>query len=179
MTQDVVFGAAWSAQGSTLVSTATGGGIVRFPYTAPTEYDVKITLSRLAGNGPFGMGLTYGDKTFTVFLDGFNQGTGSHASGVGRVGGVEYHSNETAYQGRVFSDTKNHIIHILVRRNRVYVAVDNKKIIDWKADYSKIVYPPERGLGNVRGLYLLAFGGSYKVQRVVMTPIIGRGKPTR
>lgn len=163
----------WTPQGSAL---ATGGfSRLRIPYLPPEEYDLKVTISWvLQGGAGAIVGLVGGGKQFLFGIDAWN----NQLSGLEIIDRRTGDQNDTTYRGRLLADDSPKPFLISVRRTRVTVQCDGKKIIDWPADWSKITLRPNWAMPETEALFIGSLG-RYQFHQLILVPLSGQGRRLR
>ncbi len=170
--RDVVQGR-WGAQQRAWVSDTSGTCVIQVPYLPPEEYDIEIDAERLKGNEAFAVVLPIGRNQPSVIFDG----RGRTVSGLNRLDGKDEGENESAFRGRVFSDSGIVKIVCQVRRSHIKVVADGKTIVDWKGDMRRLsLFPLVAELPHKGAVGLWTWGTSYRITRMELTPVTGEGE---
>lgn len=166
----------WRAEGGSLITAPDVFAQLEIPYVPPDEYDLTLVIKRLKRKGIFLVGLAVGDVQWDVVLDGDGGLCSFH-----KIGKDDYTKNETVRRGsELFPQGKNCTVVCSVRRTRVVITVDGEKIIDWKADYTRILKPAGGWkLKNKNTLYLGSIKTEIGVSRITLTPRLGQGRRLR
>jgi hypothetical protein len=169
LSKDTVSGR-WSQNGSSFLCP---GGNLQLPYLPPDEYDLKlvVTMPPQSGN-TLCIGLPGPDKQAMLVVEG----GGAH--GLEIIDRQLYTNNETTTRGAIFIDDKPRTVLCSVRRNRIVVTVEGKKIVDWVPDWSKITLRGNWVTPEKRAIFIGALGRP-TFNQVLLTPLSGQGKKLR
>jgi hypothetical protein len=173
--QDRVAGE-WAFDGKTLVSPPLAFGRITVPYVPPEEYDLRVVAERVGSGNSLSAGLVGGGRQFLVILDGM---VPEAKSGLDLVDGRAFYDNATTHRGQLLADGQTRTILISVRRNRVQVSVDGRRVVDWKADFARVSLWPSWTMPRADTLFLGAWTSPQRVHRLELTPVSGPGKPLR
>lgn len=145
----------WTCDGKKIVTPAVPHARLAFPSDLPKEYDVLITAKKESGNGSFYLFLPVQDKRLMIYVDG-TDGVEGGVSGVAA----------TTFREKVFKDAKPRQIAIHVRKERLVMLCDEKKLVDWKnPDYSTVTIP-EKIEVHQAGVVLGVYDTSYTLDRL-------------
>jgi len=174
--QDAVAGA-WTFKDRKLVTPARPFDRIQIPYVPPDEYDITVVAERLGGSNSLNLGLAVGDAQFMVILDAAIKG--EFLSGLDLVDGKSFYDNATKIGGALFANGKPSKVVCSVRKTRVTVSVDGKKVIDWEADYKRLSLYPSWKTQNKNLLLLGSWSSVVHIHQLELRPVSGRGKALR
>jgi serine/threonine-protein kinase len=174
-TRDSVEGA-WSFEEGALVSPLARLARVQIPYAPPPEYDLVLTVARRNGESSFVVGLVGGGTRFTLTMDGWEPG---NVGGIDLVDGKHSNANETTFLEKIFPDGTPRSVTVSVRRSRVTLLVEGRKLLDWRTDYRRVSLFTPFGVPDDRALFLICGQTSYRVSRATLLPVSGQGKRLR
>jgi len=167
--KDAVAGT-WTRDGEVLSSPAVPFGRLQLPALPPDEYDLTLGVERKSGIDSFNLGLTSGGRPCVVIFDGMKNGD---TSGIDLVGGKGFMENETTYKGRLLLQDQPAQIVCAVRKDRITVSVDSRKIIDWAGDSGKLSAYRGWAVPEPRALFVGSYESGFRVQNLVLTPVTG------
>ena len=160
----------WRLEGNALISPTGQAVRLQFPYQPPEEYMVSLQVERKQGNDCLGIGLVSGKYQFCLCIDAY----------AGKVSGIEAidgngisGTNDVKFNGRVFADNKPHFVTVEVRTNNFITKVDDKVLISWKPDYSRLSNRwSVPGSGN---LFIGTWDSIWKITKFEVIPLNGSG----
>lgn len=130
-TRDAVKGA-WTIENGRLVSDDGNASRLEIPYVLPEEYTFTIEFVRRSGNDAVNQILSHAGKVFVWQMGGWD----NTVFGLSEIAGRRADENPTAVRkerclenGRIYTST------VEVRRDRVTVWFNNRKLVEWKTDY--------------------------------------------
>jgi hypothetical protein len=129
--QDTIQGR-WQMQGGKLLSPAVFMARVQIPYMPPEEYDLHLVVEWQGKQDSLDIGLVVGDSRVLAVIDGWNPPM-TVLSMMSDQG-----DGEACHKGKVFVGVGPATIVCSVRKTRLSVKVDDKTLIDWPADYSRV-----------------------------------------
>jgi hypothetical protein len=158
----------WKLERGVLVTPTLRFARVQIPYAPPAEYDLRAVVERKSGANSIVFGLVAGGRQFCAVLDAFERGT---TSGIDLVDALPFPDNETAFVGKVLENGKPTEVLLSVRKDRLAFTVGGKKIVDWKADYSRATLYPDWKVPDPKALFLGAWTAPYLVSALELTPL--------
>ncbi|HLF91871.1 MAG TPA: hypothetical protein VJB14_00270 [Planctomycetota bacterium] len=167
--KDAVAGT-WTRDGDLLMSPAIPFGRIQLPALPPDEYDLTLSVERKSGVDSFNIGLTSGGRPCVVILDGMKNGD---TSGIDIVGGKGFMENETTFKGRLLLQDQPAQVVCSVRKDRITVSVDGKKIIDWTGSPAKLSAYRGWAVPEPRALFVGSYESGFRVQNLVLSPVTG------
>ncbi len=167
--KDAVAGT-WTREEETLLSPAIPFGRLQLPVLPPDEYDLTLTIERKSGVDSFNIGLISGGQPCVVILDGMKNGD---TSGIDLVGGKGFMDNETTFKGRLLLQDQPAQIVCSVRKDRITVSVDGKKIIDCAGDPGRLSAYRGWAVPEPRALFVGSYESGFRVQNLVLMPVSG------
>jgi hypothetical protein len=166
----------WRRQGRALVSGREEWTPLPVPYALPAEYDLHLVVTRMEGINTLFFKLVGGGRPFALFLGGGDEGL---TSGVDFVDGKRFWENETSHSGQIFQTGRPQKLIFFVRRRHFILTVNGKKVIDWAADFSKVSMEPHMKIGAPEGPGISTHETSFRISRMILIPVSGRGRPLR
>jgi hypothetical protein len=167
----------WTFEEGTLVTTGKPFERIQIPYIPPEEYDVVVVSDRKGGSNSLNLGLALGEVQFMVILDA--QINGELASGLDLVDGVEFYRNVTCTKDNPFIGDKPNLVVCSVRKTRISVKVNGKRIIDWKADTHRLSLFAQWKVPEKNTLFLGTWTGVVRYHKLELIPVSGRGRGLR
>lgn len=169
----------WQRGGKGLVSPLDACARIHLPYAPPDEYDLLVTVARKdktdsTDAGGFYIGLVRQDKHFGVEID-----SGCRRSMIHLMGGQQESAPGAYVRGSWLGDGRSHRIVYRLRKNRVEVRIDDKSVLDWSADFSKVWVAPEWSPRDPRLLLVGSCLAAFEIKQMTLVPISGTGKPAR
>lgn len=161
----------WAKDGPTLTGSLAPYSRIQIPYEPPEEYDLVLHLERRRG---------------TTFLVGFPgramlalDGYGGNLSCLEVVDGKRGDQNETAFKGAVLADAKKCVLSCSVRKGGIAATLDDRKLVDWKGERSRLSMPQDWPTPNARALWLGCWDSDFQISRITLVPVSGQGKRLR
>ena len=148
------------------VLSGSGSWIV-IPYAPPLEYDLEFKAERVKGARYLQVGFLGSGRRLQVTLDGTFD-----FSGIDGIDGKGARENETARKGKFFPLGKPQQVRCSVRNSSVAVTVGSKKIINWKADWSRLSFD---GAPHERAIYFRTLWTVWRISEIRVRPIKGNG----
>jgi hypothetical protein len=167
--KDAVAGV-WALSGATLVTSEVAFGRLQLPCVPPEEYDVSLTATRQTGTDSLNMGLAVGGRQFVVILDGMKDGD---TAGVDIINSKGFMENETTFKGKLLPKGSACEIRYAVRKDQLSVRVNGRDVIVWSADYSKVSKFKGWNVPDPRALFIGSFESTFRIDRLVLTPVTG------
>lgn len=158
----------WEFKGGVLYSSGSDPDWLRLPVSAPDEYRLELTVARPrpGGKSDFWIGVPCGENRCAVVLDGWS-GT---ASGISNIDGKVAIYNETNYDGHIFQRAHPVNIVVTVRQRSIDVTVDEKTIVKWRGDPSRLSVDRPMPTG-AKLLSIGTFGAFYRIDKLTLTPL--------
>jgi len=147
------------------------------PYVPPEEYDLSVVAERHGETNSLNLGLVAGGVQFLVILDALIEK--ESVSGLDLVDKKGFYANETTSKGALFVDGKPGAILCSVRKDRISVAVDGRKVIDWKADPGRLSLYPDWKIPRSDCLILGSWSSLVRIEKLELIPVTGRGRRLR
>jgi hypothetical protein len=173
--KDAVAGT-WAFEGTTLVASTVKFGRLQIPYAPPAEYDVRLVVERKAGANSVVLGLVAQGRQFVAVVDAFEK---DPFSGIELIDGKAFPDNATGVPGRHLENGKKATLEYGVRKDRVTMAVNGRKIVDWKADWEGLSLYKDWKMPRADALFLGAWTAPYHIHEAALIPVSGEGKPLR
>ena len=167
---------AWEWKGRSLQAPSLQFGRIQVPYVPPEEYDLQVIVERTTGADSIQIGLAYGWNQFLVIVDGVES---DPSSGLDLVDRKPFYDNETTLKARLIENDVPVTITVSVRRERIIVWVGGRKILDWRANYTRLSLWPSWTMPRRDTLFLGAWSGRRLFHALTLYPITGEGRPVR
>lgn len=168
----------WELDGAGLVSSVTQWARIQIPYLPPDEYDLTLVAERKEGHDALAIGLTYKDVNFALWIDGFPNKNG--LSGLDLLEGSLIEVNPASVQGIHVVNDKPLTIGISVRKRGVTVMLNDRPLLQWRGEYSKLSPSPVWTARDPRiPLFVGADSSRVRFSKIVLTPVSGQGKRLR
>jgi len=151
---------------------------IEVPYVPPAEYDLSMVVEKVASTGSFTLGLAFDDTQWSVVLDA-TVAEGVNASGLDLLEGIPFNGNETTFKGPLFAENKKSALRVAIRKDRVTVTVDDKKVIDWKADYERLTLYPGWRVPHKNVLFLGSWTAVFRFDTLDLHAVTGKGRALR
>lgn len=169
-----VFGE-WKKDGRSFVAGGEKGFRVQFPYEPGEEYDVELTVRRVAGDEGVGVALVAGGRQVCAVIDGW-PGFG-YWSGVDQIDKKPAHQNDTGVRGALLTANKTHTLIHSVRSGKIDLAVDGKVVTSFKGEFNRLSVDEGWSIPAKKVLYItIAPKTTYHIDRAVVRPVKGSGK---
>jgi hypothetical protein len=161
--------------------------VLQLPYEPGPEYNLHLTVERLAGANYFAVGLVAGGRQCSVLFDGWpDQG---RKTGLQLINGKYLIDNGTAVTGQQLPSRKAVHLDIAVRRGSINAWVqptreaDPREVLKYTGPQDGLDIETDfiKGIRNTKALFLHQHGSAkFAVSAVSLDPV-GRdaGKPTR
>jgi hypothetical protein len=163
----------WVVVKKALVSApADQGALVQIPYEPPEEYDLELTAERVKGTDSLGIVLPLGRNQPCVVLDALN----ATVSGINRIEGKYLDQNGTGRKGKVFPDSGTVDIRCEVRARSIGVWADGVELLKWEGNPRNLSFDPSFELPDKKTIGLGAYNSSFRVTKLVLTPVTGEGR---
>ena len=171
--RDTVWGE-WSFQdGALRVEAGRRAYRVQIPYAVPEEYDLTLRVERLGGQESFHIGMSNGQRNWTLMLDSMAGASGLHLID-GRMGT----ENETTRFGRQLPPNAPVDIEVKVRRGGVAAKIGGRPLVDWTGDLSRLSLAKSAfRVPSLRTIFLGAEMDAFKVSRLELRPLGSAGVP--
>jgi hypothetical protein len=167
---------AWDLQAGSLVAPLEVDALLQIPFAPPREYDLELVVEWTEGPDGFGVGLALGGGSQVLAaLDSH----GHTLSGLALVDGKTADENATTYKGRLFQKDKPLKLLFAVRRGRIAVSADGRKVIEWAGDPRALSLRAPWMPRSRDALFFCSLNGKYRVVRAVVTPLSGKGRKLR
>jgi hypothetical protein len=173
--KDTVAGA-WEWKGRALQAPALQFGRLQVPYVPPEEYDLQAVVERTTGSDSIQLGLAYGWNQFLMIVDGIES---DPSTGLDLVDRKPFYDNETTMKGRLIENHVPVTITVSVRRDRIQTWVEGRRVLDWKANYTRLSLWPSWTMPRRDTLFLGSWTGRRLFHSLTLYPITGEGRPIR
>ena len=107
---------------------------------------------------------------------------GSFNCGIHVIDGVtnKRSSRRDIHRGpRVLVPGRSHVIRCSVRKGGVVVTIDGKLMFNWKGDLKRLATTRDYRMPRKDLLFLGSWEASFKISRVELTAVSGKGRPLR
>ena len=166
----------WKRDGESLVGVSgEKQARLQLPYEPGEEYDVAVRCKRVAGDDCFCLGLVVGGHQVLAQFDSL-PGQG-YLSGLDLVDMKSVGDNATTVKGQFLKLNQYSTLAYSVRSGKIDVSVNGKSIISYRGKFDSLSLHETAQIPNEKALFLFVGGKtSFQFDRVVVTPIKGRGK---
>ncbi len=139
------------------------------PIVMPSDYQLDIQIEHIADTAHLNIGFPVVGRAAAVTLNWHV--AGKTFSGLSQLDGADLDRNESTYQEPVFSGDKSSHVRVVVRGNFIQVLVNDKAIIQWRGDPSRLnLSAPWRYPG--KDVLCLGLGaGDALISSIEMTPL--------
>ncbi len=167
------FGGSWKQRKGTMTGKATRGGRLEIPLEISGSYDLEVSLSRLSGDGFYGIRFPVGARSLALTFAA-NSGREDLLEGAWRSQGT----GKTSATPSVLEAGKRREIRITVRQRRnlakVTVTADGKDLLSWQGDTRKTCPAEIWGHTGARTLSLGLWNGSVRFDTLRVRVTDGR-----
>jgi hypothetical protein len=151
---------------------------VQIPYEAPEEYDLTVVAERRELQGKLVVGLASGERQFDVVIDNFHQN--EHRTGLHNLDGKHVVDREVDVKvGLVLKTGTPMTLVYSVRSGRVTVAVDGSAVVRWAGDFARLAVDARFRVPNRRAFFFGNAISRFRITKIDLVPVRGRGRPTR
>ena len=166
--RDAIKGA-WERDGETLRSTAGEGTRIELPIDAPEEYDLTIVARRETGNDCIAAGLPIGGRQVAVWIDGFPDL--GYRTGFDQLDRQMVEKSPASLRDPMLKTGASSTIVYQVRRDRVSVQLDGRKLLDFQGNLERLTESPVWQPRNPRRPLIGTSLSRYAITRAVLTPV--------
>ena len=106
-------------------------------------------------------------------------GCGGNKSGLEWVEGKPLERSDAAWAGSVFQSGRKSKILISVRKTAITVIIDDRKIVDWKGDRTRLALPPDWPMPNSKVLWVGTWDSLFQIHQLSLTVVSGQGRKLR
>ena len=169
----------WKRDGKSVVGVNPRvPAVLQLPYEPGEEYDLEATARRLSGKEYFGLQVVAGGKRLGVAVDTWP--TKGYLSGLGEINGKSLLDNGTALSGQFIKNNTDFTLLCSVRTEKIDVSVNGKVIISYKGDPNRFSIHSDFRVPNQKALAIqIGYTSPFKIDRLVVTPVKGRGAVTK
>lgn len=151
---------------------------VQIPYEAPEAYDLTFVLQRLDLQGKLVVGLASGEHQFDVVLDNFHDG--EHRSGLHNLDGRHVVDRDRDVRtGALLNNDAPMTLVYSVRPGKVRVTLDRKEVFSWEGEFKRLAVDARFRVPNRRAFFFGNAISRFRVTRIELVCVTGRGRPTR
>jgi hypothetical protein len=173
-TGKVTVSGTWRMDQGALVSDDGAYARIELPYEPPAEYDFRITFTRKSGTLDVRQMLCKGACAFTWTLSGFENAS----AGFELIRRNRADHNPTTVHHPLVNGRKYTCV-LQVRKNGLAALLDDKKIVQYKTDFTDLGMTEDWALRNANVLGVGSFGSPTIFHCVEVIEITGRGRRTR
>ncbi len=159
----------WKFAGKALKSDASDHARLRILYSTTEYYDLRLTAQRNTSNEALGVGLVLPQTQVMVIIDGWPKY--GHVLGLDAIDGKSCENNETTRKGPSIVNGKPFELACSVRKNKISVTLDGRKIIDWSGDFKRLAVQPNNAIADRRSLFLLTHKAEFQFSHIEIRPI--------
>jgi hypothetical protein len=165
----------WKKDGNSLVGVNPKfPGLIQLPYEPGEEYDLAADVRRVSGEEYFAFQLVAGGHRVTAALDTYP--SKGFISGLGDIGGKGILDNGTAVKGQVMTAGKDYTVLCSVRSGKIDVSVNGKVVLAYKGEFNRFSIHSDFRVPDEKALAIqIGYATPYKIDRLVVTPVKGKG----
>jgi hypothetical protein len=147
---------------------------LQLPYEPGEEYDVEVSCKRVAGADSFNVGIVAGGRRVLAALDGWP--TDGFLSGLDLVDKKDVRNNPTTVKGQFLQPDQTHTLTYSVRKEKIDIAVDGKVVVSFRGEFDRLSLGSSYRTPSDKALFLFVGPNtSFQIDRLVVTPVKGRG----
>ena len=165
----------WGFDGKSLVTPPTAWGRLQLPCIPPDEYDLTLKATRIAGENSFNVGLVTAGKQCLLVLNGRDGKT----NGLEIIDQKNFTTNETTFYREALPLGKPVRIKASVRRGGILITLDDKPVIDWRGDPTRLSLYDQWQVTHSMVLFLGSMETLVRIDEVVLTAVTGSPKLQR
>lgn len=166
----------WERRGVSLVTPSSPFARLQLPYLPPSEYDLRLTVERKGGDNSLNIGLSAGDRQFSMIVDG---GKGGEFGGLDLVDRKPFFENMTTYRRIMLPVNERRTIVCSVRRAGVRVTIEDQKVVEWQGSFAALSLFGDWAIPERRGMFIGAFSSAFEIHAILLIPYMGGGGKLR
>lgn len=166
----------WGFQERALITSDVQWSRLQLPCIPPEEYDLRIKVTRKRGVNSLNVGVVLSGKQGMLVLDGWDGRTNCLLLGDGSEPAT---GDASVPNLKVLKWNKPTELLVQVRRDAVSLAVDGKKLIDWKGEPAELFLPSGYFVPERRALTLGSWETIFRIDEYVLIPVTGQPTLTR
>lgn len=164
----------WFMKGSAITAQNQQGSRLQIPYVVPAEYDLVVTLERVADDF-FYLGLVSEKINFAAVMD-YNYRAAFELLD-GKDCGAQ--DDSTTYSKPPIPMGKSTVVRAVVRRTSAKILIDGKVVLNWEGGMNKLSQNPGWTIPNAKCPFLGSHKGGLLFTAVTLIPVLEPGKPLR
>ena len=177
-TKTHVIAGKWEKDGKSFLATSTGYpdlARLQLPYEPGEEYDIEATVRRGKGPDYFAFSLVAGGRRVHAAVDTWP--SKNFLSGFSEIDGKSFTENGTGVTGQFLKPDADHTVRASVRSEKIELLVNGKVISSYNGDFKGFSVHSDFRVPNEKALAVqIGPGTSYRIDRIVVTPVKGKGK---
>ncbi len=171
LTRDSVNGEWQLGDGRLTSPRVVGATVLQLPFCPPAEYDLSACAERKNGSDALLLGLVVGGRQVVVVLDGW----GGTTSGLNLIDGKPGTENASRVEGALLPLRIPCRVDCSVRTNRLTVAVQGIKRIEWQGDPAVLSVVTGEGALNPECLSVGSVSSSFDLTELSVRPLSAPG----
>ena len=163
--RDAVVGS-WLREGEAILSPINAAAVLQLPYLPPDQYDLTLEVQQVSGNGGLVLGLRVDRRQVTAVL-----GLGGNVTGLSTEDSLRFPDPRTRHEGPIFTQGKPATIVCRVRRQRLTIEADGRRVIDYKGDLRRLSAVDLWSVPNENVLFIGTKVTSYRFTQIDLEPV--------
>lgn len=155
----------WNKVGKKLTCHKDVACKLQIPVDLPESYVIRGEIKRIFADNAYVIVLVVDGQQVILTMDGFK---GDQTTGLGLVDGKKENANETTYTGKIFPMNESVEIEITVTPDSIVFVADNKEIINWSGDASRLSISKTWQVPNSRWLALGCYMAEFETSRLTL-----------
>ncbi len=172
----------WQRDANAIMSSGSSRARIVIPHPVSGSYQLRLVAQRQIDSGSLNIGLAVGNRHQVLAI--FDYGRPKR-SGLAWIDGKNEPSNSTFYRKPVFTTGRESEIVCTVHNSHLHITCDDKTIVDWAGDPSRLTLHPNFRVPSDR-LFIETLFSSFRITELQYRSIHEselsrykpRGKPT-
>lgn len=139
-------------------------GKLQIPFDLPESYIIRGKIKRIFGKDAYVLTLVVGGQQCVLTMDGF----GGETTGVGLIDGKKESQNETAKKTKIFPLNKTVDIEVTVTPTSILMKADDKTMVDWNGDASRLSMSRSWLVPNKKWLHLGVYESVFETKSLTL-----------
>lgn len=153
----------------------TSGGrpdLATLPTEVPLEYDLELQVTRTLKPEGIMVGLVVDGRQCMVTIDGFPES--GFRSGLDLIDGIRIDNPRAdVVKGPLLKNDQLSTILCQVRRRSVTVLCDQRPVVQWQGDPSRLSLFPLFDVPDENMLFVGSWEGHFRISKIMLTPVAG------
>jgi hypothetical protein len=137
---------------------------LQVPVTPPENYTLKLKVRRLFGDDQFGIGLIVGGRQTLLSVDAY----GGQCTGLHLLDGKKSKDNESTHKRAVLPLEQTVDLEVRVRPNAVTLRADDRTIVDWSGNASRLSQDERYAVPRTDWLFLASWNTQCEVTEFLL-----------